>query len=385
MGSEKLTVAHVTTVHQRNDTRIRLKEAATHLTSLDANVELFVQDGQGDESTGDGLRIVDTGPRPAGGRISRMTRGAWRMYRALARARVDIVHFHDPELIPVAFLLRLRGVRVVYDVHEDLPRQILSKGYIPTPLRGPLSRIAGLAEWLGGKMFTGIAPATPAIAEHFPADRSVLVQNFPLQNELVAPASTLYSGRPAHFVYVGGISKIRGTIEMVKALERVENTDIRLRMLGKFNSQPLQQETQNLDGWKRVAFEGWADRQAVAATLGQVRAGLVLFLPEPNHVSAQPNKLFEYMSAGLPVIASDFPLWRQIVDGAGCGVLVDPNDPSAIAGAMDWILANPEEAEAMGQRGQRAVNETYNWDREAQKLVEFYRDRLSVPMKPVRT
>ncbi|QYX56780.1 glycosyltransferase [Roseovarius sp. SCSIO 43702] len=90
------------------------------------------------------------------------------------------------------------------------------------------------------------------------------------------------------------------------------------------------------------------------------------------------------MGAGLPVIASDFPLWRQIVDGAGCGLLADPQDPRAIARAMDWILDNPDEAEEMGRRGKHAVETTYNWPTEAEKLVAFYNERLGVPLKSTK-
>ena len=101
-------------------------------------------------------------------------------------------------------------------------------------------------------------------------------------------------------------------------------------------------------------------------------AGLVVFLPKGNHIEAQPNKLFEYMSAGIPVIASDFPLWKDIVGGDRCGVLVDPEDPSQIAGAMEWILDNPEEAGEMGRRGAEAINRKYNWAVELRKLLGFY-------------
>ena len=98
----------------------------------------------------------------------------------------------------------------------------------------------------------------------------------------------------------------------------------------------------------------------------------MLFYPEPNHIDVQPNKMFEYMAAGLPVIASNFPHWREIIEGAGCGLLVDPLDPEAIAAAMKWILDHPAEAEAMGQRGRQAVEKKYNWESQSLQLLEIY-------------
>jgi glycosyltransferase involved in cell wall biosynthesis len=117
-------------------------------------------------------------------------------------------------------------------------------------------------------------------------------------------------------------------------------------------------------------------REQVAALLGRVQAGLVLFHPAPNNVRAQPNKLFEYMSAGVPVIASDFPLWREVVEGEGCGLLVDPFNAVEVAEAVAHILGHPEEAEAMGRRGRAAVEQRFNWAREEATLVRLYRDVL---------
>jgi glycosyltransferase involved in cell wall biosynthesis len=109
---------------------------------------------------------------------------------------------------------------------------------------------------------------------------------------------------------------------------------------------------------------------------GRTRAGIVTFHPVPNHTESQPNKLFEYMAAGLPVIASDFPRWRGIVEGHECGLVVDPKDPDRIAEAMQWILAHPVEAETMGDRGRQAVKRQYNWDLESGKLLKVYKELL---------
>jgi glycosyltransferase involved in cell wall biosynthesis len=108
------------------------------------------------------------------------------------------------------------------------------------------------------------------------------------------------------------------------------------------------------------------------AMLGQVRMGLALFHPVPNHTEAQPNKLFEYMSAGIPVIASNFPLWRRVVEDTQCGLLVDPLDLKEITEAIQWLLEHPIEAEEMGKRRQEAIRKHFNWDNEANKLLVPY-------------
>lgn len=371
-----MTIIHFTTLHPRTDTRIRLKEVATLAREFPAPVMLFVQDGKGDEEVvNGGYSIRDTGAPPLG-RARRMTLGAWRMYRAVLRERPNIAHFHDPELLPWAVLLRLAGVRVIYDAHEDLGAAILSKPYIPPMLRAPISVAVRLVEKGTARCLSAVVGATPAIERNFSSMQPTLVQNFPMLAELALPSNTTKKV-PPHFAYVGGLAFIRGAIEMVEAIADIKDSKVRLQIGGGFPAD-LGEELTKCRGWPKVDFHGWVGRQKVAEILSSCRAGLVLFHPEPNHVEAQPNKMFEYMAAGLPVIASDFPLWREIVDGSKCGLLVDPLNPAEISNAMQWILDNPEEAVEMGQRGREAVERYYNWEAESVKLVSLYR-RLTSP------
>ena len=308
------------------------------------------------------------------------------MYRAVRAARPDVAHFHDPELVPVGMLLRLSGIKVVYDVHEDLPRQIQGKAYIPALLRRPIAAVAALCEWAAGRCFNGIAAATPIIGARFPARRTVVVRNFPILDEFNQIETGNYLQRPRQVAYVGGIAPLRGSVGMISALSRQTPPGARLQLAGAFMPAAHQGECEALEGWQSVDFLGWSDRAQVRDVLGAARAGLVVLRPTQSYRESLPIKLFEYMAAGLPVIASDFPIWRDIVEGAGCGLLVDPEDPDAIAGAMDWILAHPDEAKAMGERGRRATRETYNWTAEAHALVAFYRDHLGIPARqPVST
>src|SRR5262249_3764931 len=151
----------------------------------------------------------------------------------------------------------------------------------------------------------------------------VVVQNFPCLGELV-PLPRVIWGRQANSVaYIGGICHERGIREMVEAMSLMpDRLDVTLKLAGEFNPIWVRNEVIRLPGWKRVEELGFLERPKVLEVLREARAGLVLIHPEPRYQVAYPIKMFEYMAAGIPVIASDFPLWRQIVEGAGCGLLV---------------------------------------------------------------
>ncbi|WP_295555974.1 glycosyltransferase family 4 protein [uncultured Hyphomicrobium sp.] len=369
---------HVTTVHQRRDVRIFHKEAQS-LRALGQRVILVVADGMGDETDApDGVSFIDIGPFR--GRLARAVLGNWRAMRTALRIDPEIVHFHDPELIPMGLLLKLLGRKVVYDVHEDLPRQIMNKHWIAPPLRFAVSRAVSAVERIAKWSFDAFVVATPYIGTNFPPGSTAVVQNFPIPSEMISPQQTTYASRPQSFAYVGGLSEARGAREMVAAVALLtDRPDARLHIAGSISPSALETELKRRPAWSRVVFHGQVGRPAVAQLLGSARAGMVVFGPAPNHLEAQPNKLFEYMAAGLPVIASDFPLWREIVAKAQCGLLVDPRDPAAIADAMRWILDHPEDAQAMGTAGQHAVATTYSWQSEAEKLLKLYRTLQSTP------
>jgi len=364
----KAKICHLTSVHPPFDTRIFYKECRT-LAQAGYEVVLVVQHDKNDVI--DGVRIKAV-PKPKN-RRERMTKTVWQVYKAAVAENADIYHFHDPELIPVGIMLKLKGKKVIYDVHEDVPKDILTKYWIPSFLRRTASASASLFEKIGSKFFDGIIAATTTIADKFPLDKTAAVQNFPMLNELVTPDATPYPDRPNNIVYVGGIAALRGIREMVQAVELLPETlKARLCLAGVFSPAELYNDICAMPGWARVEFLGWQSREQVAALLGRVRVGLVLFHPAPNHCDSQPNKLFEYMSAGVPVIASNFPLWRKIIEGAGCGLVADPLDPHVIASAIEWLLTHPDEAEAMGKKGQEAVRKLYNWEHEAKALINCY-------------
>lgn len=369
-------IVHFTTVHPRDDSRIRTKELDTLARAFGGHVALYVQDGLGTEvDSRFGYEIVDTGPPLP--RLARMTLGGLRMIRAVVAARPSIAHFHDPELLPWALLLKPFGIKVFYDVHEDMPQQVKHNPGLPRWARKTLSPFVTVAEWVGSRLIDGIVTPTKVIQQRFPSDRTILVRNYPLLEELSRPYSTPMADRPRDFAYVGYISEVRNIYGMVRAVGRTD-PPARLRLVGSFAVPETEKAARDMPEWQNTWFQGWMSRDGVASVLGDVRAGLVLLKPIPHEMVTLPIKLFEYMAAGVPVIASNFPLWRKIVEEAACGLLVDPDDLDAIVRAMQWILDHPEEAQAMGRRGRERVETVYNWNSEASALVEFYRNRMGI-------
>jgi len=366
-------ICHLTSVHKAYDVRILLKECRT-LAASGYDVVLLVPHERDEVVDSVCIRKL---PLPRN-RWDRMFRVVWLMYRVALSEKADIYHFHDPELIPVGLLLKLQGRRVIYDVHEDLPRHILIKPWINARLRKLLMKAAEAGEWLTARIIDGVAAATPVIARRFPARKTALIQNFPIIDELRNSDLLPYSARSMDVTYVGGLAKERGTQEIIRAMSLLPETlKARLVLAGTCDEQNLQHELYRLRNFGKIVFIGWQTREEISRLLGNVRVGLVILHPRINYVESQPVKLFEYMAAGIPVVASDFPLWRKIIDEAQCGLLVDPFNVGGIADAIRWLLENPCEAELMGKRGQEAVNQQFNWQREADSLLQLYENLFS--------
>lgn len=363
----------MTSVHSAGDPRIFHKECRSLAR---AGFDVTVVGPYSGDATADMVQIKAI--RKDGSRLARMTRTAWRAYRRARREEADVYHFHDPELVPFGLLLLMKGKQVVYDIHEDLPKDVLSKHYLPGWSRPLVSWIVERMEQVVCGKFSALVTVTPAIADRFRRinPRTVVIHNFPYAHELVRQGAALpWEQRRQSVAYVGGITIQRAIREMVTAMALLpDSLPATLELAGpEIPEEAGSEELRRNPGWRRVRHHGFLDQPSTFRVLQDVRAGLVLFHPEPNHFEAMPQKIFEYMGAGLPLIASDFPLWRKIIGEAGCGLLVDPRNPEQIAKAIEYVLSHPRQAEEMGRRGQAAVLEKYNWGSEAEKLVRLYR------------
>ena len=370
MKQHIVRIAHLTSAHPRDDIRVFLKECRS-LAQHGYGVALVVADGRGDEGR-DGVAIVDVGR--SAGRLGRMLKATRRVYRKALELDADIYHLHDPELLPIGLKLKRHGKKVVFDAHEDVPKQILGKHYLHPWLRRILSWGFAHFEHYACARFDGVVTATPYIRDKFLAinPRSIDINNFPILGEL--ENTVLWQDKADEVCYVGSIAQIRGVKELVGAME-LTRTSACLNLVGGFAEAQVEAEVRAYPGWHKVNATGVQGRQGVRDVLGRSVAGVVTLHPASNYLDSLPIKMFEYMSAGIPVIASDFDLWKTIVQESHCGLCVDPLDPAAIASAIDHLVSHRAEAEKMGANGRQAVLSRYNWAREEAKLIGFY-DRL---------
>jgi glycosyltransferase involved in cell wall biosynthesis len=364
-------VVHVTSAHPPDDPRIFAKECRS-LAAGGYDVHLVAPGTP--KRAQNGVCVWGVRP-PRSGRAVRMTATVAGVLRVALALDADVYHLHDPELIPGGLLLASAGRRVIYDAHEDLPQGVLLKPWIKPRLRGPVARFAAGAERLAARRFAAVIAATPSIEEQFGgyASRAVVISNFPRLEEFDDLLAAGVPKEPA-VCYVGSITEQRGARVMVQAIAEV---DAALLLAGRFSPPRLRDRLATCPGWSRVVALGQLDRAGVARTVGRCKAGLSVLTPVPTYLTSQPTKVYEYMAASVPVIASNFPLWRTIVEDHGCGLCVDPTDPRAVASAIRWILEHPSEAEAMGRNGRRAVEQEYSWDPEARKLASLYEEVLA--------
>lgn len=361
-----MLVCHFSSVHRVNDIRVFRKQCTT-LAEGGHDVTLIAC-----PANVDGGRVNVIEVEPPQSRISRMLFHSYEIYKLARNQGADIYHFHDAELLPYAMLLKWQGRKVIYDSHECLIEDLVTKEWIPKLLRGPMAGLLKRIEDFVGSRLDAIVAATPHIAKRFKPfnARTTTINNYPLASEFSIEQGDEEIVRDG-ICYVGAISFVRGIIPLLDALDEVDG-NVRLRLAGLFADNNVESACRTHRNWGRVEFYGQTDRAGVADIYRRSLAGIVNFLPAPNHIHSQPNKLFEYMSAGIPVICSNFPLWKSVIEDEECGLCVNPASPEELAAAINEIATNDSMRSRFSGNGRGLIEQRFTWEREGEKLLKLY-------------
>ncbi|CBJ83429.1 putative Glycosyl transferases group 1 [Xenorhabdus bovienii str. Jollieti] len=371
-----MKIAHLTSVHHRYDTRILLKEC-TSLSTFGYDVYLIVADGKEDELI-QNINILDVG-KPSG-RLNRILTSTNKIYKKALEVDANIYHLHDPELIPIGLKLKKKGKIVIFDSHENVSQQILGKPYLQKSLKKIISRLYSYYEKYSLSKFDGIISATTSIKEKLIKinKNTIAVNNFPIIND-ITNTNIIWDKKENRICYVGAISNIRGIKEMVESVSDIK-TNTKITIGGNFPNNKFENEVKNNKNSNEIEFLGFLNRKQINELFSISKAGLVVLHPTINYLDSLPVKMFEYMAAGIPIIASNFPLWKEIISSNNCGLLVNPLEPTEIANAIDFIINNSDISKEMGKNARVAIEKKYNWSIECEKLLDFYTkiDELSL-------
>lgn len=370
-------ICFVTSVHPALDVRIFYRQARA-LVSSGYDVTLIAQHDRNE--TVDGIKIVAL-PLPKN-RFWRIMGTTFRVFREAIQQKADLYQIHDPELIPVGFLIKLfKRKKVVYDSLEDFPDFILLKAWIPKILRKPLSFLVDKLELAAARYFDAVITADAGVAARFQhKTTTVILHNFPELKIFGEVRSKPTDGSSFDIIYPGCLSRhlLSFMISVGSELKNLSH-DFRWCVLGNISVEDenwVARELTRSNLSKNFVLVDRVDHTKVPEYIAQSKIGIAPLPAEKKFFKNIPQKVFEYMACGIPAVTSDLPPIRKFVKGKGCALLVEPYNVKAFTEALDSLLSDPIKANEMGNNGRRLIEEEYNWAVEEKKLLQLYAQLL---------
>lgn len=365
-----MKICHMTSAHAPKDSRIFYRECislanAGYQTYLVAPGEYMVEQE---------VIICGVG-KPYRNRLKRMILMTKKVYKKALEIDADIYHIHDPELLPFAMKLKRCGKTVIFDSHENVLKQIQEKTYIPKVIRGLTSRYLGSFYKKTFKCMDAIITVDSMMEKEYLnlSGKVVIVANYPPYQKICQKS------RPTNEVFTvcfaGGISPQWNHETIIRAIEPIEN--IRYIMCGEGDCSYINQ-LKSMPGWDKVDYRGLVTYESALRFLSESDMGIALCSYSNNTNGKKGTlgntKLFEIMMMDLPLLCTDFEVWKNIIETNQCGICVSPTDVAAVRAGIIYFMNHRTEATKMGKCGNCAVEKMYNWERENEKLLELYRE-----------
>lgn len=369
MNKTKKKVFIITSVHNWDDVRIYQKQAKSLVKRYE--VELHATGDFKQKKIGN---INIYGLKKYKKRYLRPLNWIRILYRAL-KSDAEVFHFHDPELLPIGFIIKLiKRKTVIYDSHENVRLTILNRTWISDKIRKPLSKYFDKFEKYIGKKLDLVITVLDEIAEEFVVKgiNTAVIKNFQLDTG--ETKLDIMEDETINIVYAGGISEIRGSLELVNSFKYIKNKNIRLDLIGSFSSNEVEDVIRKaINGDSRITYRGVVSYDEAQAILKKSDIGVVTYKPGPNHDFCLPNKIFEYMSVGVPIIATKIEYWYDNFKDYNCISFINKVDEVEIAEAIEYLVNNKDIAKTMGSMGYKAFKENFTWQSQEEKLLNEYK------------
>lgn len=365
------TVVHFSTVHRPFDSRIYHKE----IKALRGTYNVIFVSAQAEEEYAEGnVRIIRLKKRS--GKLKRMIFSTADMLFKLLTIKADLYHFHDAELLTIGMILKLAGRKVVFDSHENTYGMILNRKWLgPIWKRKIIALLIAAFENIVTRNLTGIVLARPDLQPLYKNRNKCLFRNFPDVSvaDKIKPAD-VRKEKPI-IVYSGGMTRIRGMLQLIDAMEIVGDR-AELWLMGEWLELGLETDCMAKPGAKHVKYLGSFDYGEHFSYIKAADLGITPFLPAINHLTTMPNKPFEYMMCGLPMLMSDFKYWRSLF--GEFSVFFNPSDPASIAEKIVYCLGHKKEMQEKAELSFDILKEKYSWNSERFALLDFYKKLIGV-------
>lgn len=365
----------ISSVHRWDDTRIFHRQASSLAKKY--SVELHAP-ADFDQKSINGIKVIGL---PRWKKEKDRIRLWWILLKRIIKSKASIVHFHDSELIPLAFVVKvISRKKIIYDVHEQIIFDIEDKEWIPGFLKPIVLFVFVSVEKICIPTFDAVIYTTPKVGERYlkMSKNAISIENYS-RLDTFSQIHINNTSKSEHIVlYLGRVLNVRGVDRVIRAFEHVikDIPSAKFLIVGDIVPESYEEElnalTKELKLENNVDFLGFVPHLETIHYLKSAYCGIVTFLPAKINKACLPNKLFEYMASGLPVIASDFELYKEVVDGSQCGITVDPDNIETISNAILFLFNNPDIANKMGASGKNAFETRYNWEVEEGKLLDLY-------------
>lgn len=369
-----MKVAICSTVHQHDDSRVYHRQAVTLADHFDVTIYICAPF---DEKKIHPTLFIKGFPiwRKKTDRI----KNYFLMIKYLFRSDADVFIFHDPELILlIPFVKIFKRKKTIYDIHENYHGLIREKKWIPAPLRNAVEFTYALVEKLVFKFTDMIWYPVKDIEDYYNRYKSLnklMVRNVPRLSQF-GENHGLNEDPKNQFVFVGTMGRDRGLNEIIEAfsLFSKHNNNYQLLLAGGFYSTAYENEIKSLISSlqmdEKIKLLGKIPYQQVPQLVGESKVGILNHLPTHNYIHSLPIKLFEYLVMGVPVIASNFQNFKDVLEVNDCGVCVDPVDTEDISRAMKDLVSDETRRKQRGVNGRHVVHNDYNWEKEETRLIQ---------------